>query len=92
MQKEPSQFVSQVRNQIYPIIERLNDEKQSSIDTTRGKRSINKAIQYFENGLDLIERAFTKKKMLSSDVSSGSQLENSRHRQQSYRRQPQETT
>jgi len=94
---DPSQLVGQVQQQIYPLIDRLNEEKHQSIDRTsvRQKRNINKAISYFENGLDLVEKAFfkssTKKKSKTSTENgsrgSGWSEESSR---KSYRRQPEE--
>jgi hypothetical protein len=91
MQREPSQFIGQVKDQIYPIIERLNEEKQQNITSLNSKRWINKAVQHFESGLDLIEKALLRskgQKRMTQDVSNGER----QHRQQSYRRQTQETT
>jgi hypothetical protein len=95
MQKDPSQIVGQVRSVIYPLIDRLNEEKHQTIGRTsvREKRNINKAISYFENGLDLVEKAFfknsTKKKKTMTDNGSRSGWSEESQRR-SYRRQPEE--
>ena len=95
MQREPSQFVSQVRNQIYPIIERLNDEKQQNLQSYKSKRDVNKAIYFLESGLDKISKAFDgskrqKKLSRSWDESGGSQQQP--QQKQTYRRQTSEVS
>jgi hypothetical protein len=88
---DPSQFVGQLQDQVYPIIESLTREKQQSVSSVRGKRNINKAISYFENGLDLVEKAFMRgwDKKKKSDIQNGSR---SSQRTQSYHRQTSEVS
>ena len=96
MQKDPSQLIGQVQRQIYPLVERLNEEKHKFIDRTdvRSRRNLNKAISYFENGLDLVEKAFFKsstKKKSKTVAENGSRGWDEGTERKSYRRQPEET-
>ncbi len=82
MQKDPSQFVGQLQDQVYPIIESLQNQKQQNVSSVRGKRNINKAISYFENGLDLVEKALTRgwDKQKKSQMQNGRTERTSSHR------------
>lgn len=99
MAKQQSQIAQQFRQQLYPMIEKLHNLHDQVIEpsSVRQRRKVNKAAYFLENGLDLIDKAFSPqtktKQRQQQTVENGERSEwpQGEERQSSYRRQPQQT-